>query len=55
MEIKDIRRNNLLALLTRFDSIRQFADGTGVPAAYVSQIKNEADGRGMGKQNGPQD
>lgn len=48
MEIKDIRRNNLLALLTRFESIRQFADGTGVPAAYVSQIKNEADGRGMG-------
>lgn len=48
MEIKDIRRNNLLALLSGFASIRAFADRTGVPAAYISQIKNEAGGRGMG-------
>ncbi|MBB3006018.1 LexA family transcriptional regulator [Cupriavidus alkaliphilus] len=48
MEIKDIRRNNLLTLLSSHASIRAFADRTGVPAAYVSQIKNEADGRGMG-------
>lgn len=48
MEIKDIRRNNLLTLLSGFASIRAFADRTGVPAAYISQIKNEAGGRGMG-------
>lgn len=48
MEIKDIRRANLMALLGRHDSIREFADKAGLAAAYVSQIKNQADGRGMG-------
>ncbi len=48
MEIKTIRLANLLEFLKRYESIKEFADKVGIAPAYISQIKNQADGRAMG-------
>lgn len=38
--VKDVRRENLQRLLTGYRSQRQFAEGAGLAAAYVSQMVN---------------
>lgn len=47
MDISEIRRLNLLRLIGD-QTITSFAERVGVAPAYLSQIKNQADGRGMG-------
>jgi SOS-response transcriptional repressor LexA len=48
MENKEMRRANMLALAKQLGSLKALADATGVPAAYLSQIKNKYQARGMG-------
>ena len=48
MENKAIRRANMLHLAEQMGSLRKLADATETSAAYLSQIKNQVDVRGMG-------
>ncbi len=39
MDIAEIRRENMLALIDGFKTQAQFADAVGTPASYISQLK----------------
>lgn len=39
MDIAEIRRENMLALIDKFKTQAQFADAIGTPASYISQLK----------------
>lgn len=39
MDIAEIRRENMLALIDNFKTQAQFADAIGTPASYISQLK----------------
>lgn len=40
--IADIRHRNLLILLEQAGSAKKLSDKTGVPAAYISQVRNRS-------------
>lgn len=40
--IADIRHRNLLVLLEEAGSAKKLSDKTGVPAAYISQVRNRS-------------
>jgi SOS-response transcriptional repressor LexA len=48
MDNKEIRRANMLMLAEQFGSLRALGDATETPPAYLSQIKNRSNERGMG-------
>lgn len=48
MENKEVRRQNLLMLAKQHGSLRALGDAVEVPPAYLSQLKNRANGRTMG-------
>jgi SOS-response transcriptional repressor LexA len=48
MENKEVRRANMLLLVKEIGSLKALGDKTDTPPAYLSQIKNRANQRGMG-------
>lgn len=42
MDVKDVRRANMLMLAEKYGSLRKLADQTDTPASYLSNIKNRA-------------
>ena len=48
MENKEERRANLLLLVKELGSLKALGERTETPAAYLSQIKNRSNERGMG-------
>lgn len=48
MEIKEIRRENLLVLLEEFGTATSLASAAGTDAAYISQIKSKKTKREIG-------